>query len=110
VGGGGALWSRVQSARERGRWGLAEGASERGEVGEQGGGFKRDAGARTWPENTRSWARPRREIVGGRLGMTDRWARRDRERERAREKRNGADRSAPQSSERERGSERAGWC
>jgi hypothetical protein len=71
----------TRAERERGRGGLAEGASERGEVGEQGARFKRDAGARTWPKNMRSWARPRQGIVGGRLGMTDRWARWDRERE-----------------------------
>jgi hypothetical protein len=72
---------------------LAEGTSERGEVGEQGAGLKRDAGARTWSENARSWARPRRGIVGRRLWMTDRWARWDRERERAGAgKRNGAER------------------
>jgi hypothetical protein len=29
-------------------------------VGEQGAGFKRGTGARSWPENARSWARPRR--------------------------------------------------
>jgi hypothetical protein len=46
--------------RERGREGLAEGANERGEVGEQGAGLKRGAGAGTWPENARTWARPRR--------------------------------------------------
>jgi hypothetical protein len=88
---------------------LAEGASERGEVGEQGAGLKRDAGAGTWPENARTWARPPRGIVGGRLGMTDRWARwdRERERERARRERNDVDNSVPQSSE--RGGERARW-
>jgi hypothetical protein len=31
----------VRAERERGREGLAEGASERGEVGEQGAGLKR---------------------------------------------------------------------
>jgi hypothetical protein len=41
------------------------------------------------------------EIVGGMLGMADRWGRRDRERAGAREG-NSPDRSAPQSSERER--------
>jgi hypothetical protein len=51
---------------------LAEGASERGEVGEQGAGLKRGVGAGTWPENARTWTRPRRGIVGGRLGMNDR--------------------------------------
>jgi hypothetical protein len=52
---------------------LAEGASERGEVGEQGVGLKRGAGAGTWPENARTWARPRRGIVGEMLGTADRW-------------------------------------
>jgi hypothetical protein len=70
-------------------------------VGEQGVGLKRGAGTSTWPENARTWARPRRRIMGGRLGMTDRWARQDRERA-GTGKRNGADRSTPQSSERER--------
>jgi hypothetical protein len=45
--------------RERGRGGLAEDANERGEVGEQGAGLKRGTGAGTWPENTRTLARPR---------------------------------------------------
>jgi hypothetical protein len=95
----------ASAERERGRGGSAEGASEQGEVGEQGARLKRGGGARTWPENAQSWARPRRGIVGGRLGMTERWAQLDREREREKEgvgKRNGTDRSAPQSSERER--------
>jgi hypothetical protein len=84
----------TRAKQERGRGGLAKGASERGEVGEQGAGFKSDAGARTWPENARSWACPRRGIMGGRLRMTNRWARRDREIERAGAgKRNDADRS-----------------
>jgi hypothetical protein len=39
---------------------LAEGVNERREVGEQGTGLKRGAGARTWPENARPWARPQR--------------------------------------------------
>jgi hypothetical protein len=51
----------VGRARERERkGGLAEGANERGEVGEQGAGLKRGTSARTWPENARSWVRPRR--------------------------------------------------
>jgi hypothetical protein len=50
---------------------LAEGASKRGEVGEQGARLKRGAGARTRPENARTWARPRRGIVGKRLGTAD---------------------------------------
>jgi hypothetical protein len=57
----------VWAERERGREGWAEGANERGEVGEQGAGLKRGEGAR-------SWARPRRgdrgrevrdELTGG---------------------------------------------
>jgi hypothetical protein len=68
--------------RERGRGSWAEGANERGEVGEQGVGLKRGAEARTWPENARSWARPRRGIVGRRLETADRWGLWDRERER----------------------------
>jgi hypothetical protein len=43
--------------QERRRGGLAKGAIERGEVGEQGVGLKRGAGAGTWPENARTWAR-----------------------------------------------------
>jgi hypothetical protein len=50
--------------RERGQGGLAEGATKRGEVGEQGVGLKKGTGARTLPENARSWARPRREDGG----------------------------------------------
>jgi hypothetical protein len=97
VGGGGALVTHAE--RERGRGGSVDGATERGEVGEQGTGLKRGADAGTWPENARTWARPRRGIVGERLGTADRWGKRDRERAGA-GKRNGADRSAPPSSER----------
>jgi hypothetical protein len=79
AGGGGALALHGQSEREgRGSW--AEGTNERGEVGEQGAGVKRGAGARTWPENARSWAHPRRGIVSERLQTTDRWGRQDRKR------------------------------
>jgi hypothetical protein len=56
VGGGGALVARAE--RERGRAGLAKGASERGEVGEQGAGLKRGVGAGTWTENAWTWVRP----------------------------------------------------
>jgi hypothetical protein len=52
------LSARVGRARERGRASLAEGANGRGEVGKQGTMFKRGAGARTWPENAWTWARP----------------------------------------------------
>jgi hypothetical protein len=49
----------VGRVRER-REGWAKGANESGGVGEQGARLKRGVGARTWPENTQSWARPRR--------------------------------------------------
>jgi hypothetical protein len=49
----------VRAERERGRGSWAEGPNERGEVGEQGMGLKRGAGARTWPKNVQSWVRPR---------------------------------------------------
>jgi hypothetical protein len=74
----GGRWQSSLFARaewERGRGGWAEGANERGEVGEQGAGPKRGAGARAWPENARSWARPRRGdrgrkvIDGWQVGM-----------------------------------------
>jgi hypothetical protein len=54
VGGSRFTWAE----RERGRETWAEGANGSGEVGEQGAGFKRGTGARSWPENARSWARP----------------------------------------------------
>jgi hypothetical protein len=50
--------------RERGRGGLAQCANERGEVGEQGVRLKRGVGARAWPKNAQSWARPRRGYRG----------------------------------------------
>jgi hypothetical protein len=65
TGSGRAPCTHGQSEREREGW--EEGANERGEVDEQGVGLKRDVGAQTWPENARTWARPRRGIVGGRL-------------------------------------------
>jgi hypothetical protein len=74
---------------------LAEGASERGEVGEQGAGLKRGTGAGMWPENAQMWVRPRRAIVGERLGTADRWCRRDREGSERSGERNGADRPGP---------------
>jgi hypothetical protein len=49
----------VWAERERGRGSWAEGANEREEVGEQGVRLKRGADAWTWPENARSWPRPR---------------------------------------------------
>jgi hypothetical protein len=103
-------WSSLfaRAERERGRGGLAEGASERGEVGEQGAGLKRGVGAGTWPENARTWACPRRGIVGKRLGTADRWGRRDREGSKRAGERNGADRPGPRGSEREGERGRAG--
>jgi hypothetical protein len=101
VGGGGALVA--QAERERGRGGSAEGASERGEVGEQGTGLKRGTCTGTWPKNALSWARPRWGVVGESLGTADRWGRWDRERSEGMGERNGADRPGPRGSERERG-------
>jgi hypothetical protein len=86
---------------------LVEGASERGEVGKQGVGLKRGAGEGTWPENMRTWVRPRRGIVGERLGTADRWGRRDREGSERVGERNGTNRPGPRGSERERGREGA---
>jgi hypothetical protein len=106
VGGGGTLVACAE--REIGRGGSAEGASERGEVGEQGARLKRGASARTWPENARSWACPRLGVMGGRLGTTDRWGWRDKEGSEGMGERNGADRPSPRDSEKERG-ERARW-
>jgi hypothetical protein len=102
-----SLFARAE--RERGRGELAEGAREQGKVGEQGVGLKRGTGAGTWPENARTWARPRRGIVGERLGMTDRWGRRDREGSEGAGERNGVNRPGPRGSERERGRERVCW-
>jgi hypothetical protein len=68
--------------RERGRESLAEGANERGEVGEQGAGLKWGSDTQTWQENAQTWARPRwgdrgreveDELTGG-VGETEREA------------------------------------
>jgi hypothetical protein len=87
------LGSRWQSERES--W--AAGANGRGEVGEQG------AGARSWPENARTWARPRRGDRGREVrdALTGGVGGAEREGAGARES-NGADRSVPRSSEGER--------
>jgi hypothetical protein len=94
----------VRAGRERGRGGWAEGANERGEVGEQGAGLKRGAGARTWPENARSWARPRRGDRGREVrdGLTGGDGGTEREGAGARE-RNSADGTGPRDRERGRG-------
>jgi hypothetical protein len=80
-------------------------------VGEQGAGLKRGTGARTWPENMRSWARPQREIMGERLETANRWGRRDRERERERAgARETTSTARPHGAARERGKRvRSGW-
>jgi hypothetical protein len=66
--------------RERGRESWEEDANGRGEVGEQGAGSKWGAWARMWPENTWSWARPRRgdrgrevrdTLTGGSMGQRE---------------------------------------
>jgi hypothetical protein len=79
-------------------------------VSERGAGLKRGEGMRGWPENARTWASPRRgrgrEV---RDGLTGGVRGTERESERVR-KSNDADRSAPQSSEREIGREEVrGW-
>jgi hypothetical protein len=93
--------------RERGRESSVVGTSEQGEVGERGMGSK---GARACGGGQRTRRRGRvqgegrgREVRDGLTGGV-----REAERERARAKRNDTDRSAPQSSERERGGTRVG--
>jgi hypothetical protein len=49
-------------------------------VGERGAGLNRGEDVRRWPENARSWARPRRGTWAGGWGRTDKWVSRDRER------------------------------
>jgi hypothetical protein len=91
----------VGRARERESW--AEGANGRGEVGEQG------AGARSWPEIARTWARPRwgdlgrevRDALTGGVGGVERGKAGTGES-------NGADRSVPRNNERARERGRSG--
>jgi hypothetical protein len=106
-GGGGSRFACVE--RERGRESWAEGANGRGEVGEQGAWFKRGAGARSWPENARSWARPRRGDHGRevRNALTSGTGGAERGKAGA-GKSNGVDRSVPQDRERERERARSG--
>jgi hypothetical protein len=86
----------ARAGRESGRESLAKGVSEQGEVGERGAGSK-GAGACRGGQRTRGRGREVRDgLTGGDRGA---------ERERACAKRSGADRSAPHSSERERGRE-----
>jgi hypothetical protein len=87
--------------RERGRESWVEGANERGEVGEQEAGLKRGTGARMWPENVWSWARPRRGDRGRQVEdeLTGGDGRIEREGTGAREG-NGVDRPGPRDRER----------
>jgi hypothetical protein len=72
-------------------------------VGEQGEGFKRGAGARSWPENARLWVRPRwgdrgrevRDTLTSGIGGTARG-------KAGAGESNDADRSVPRDKERER--------
>jgi hypothetical protein len=93
----GGAWLVACVGRERGQESSVEGANEQGEVGERGTGSK---GARACKGGRRTRGRGRvqgegrgREVRAGLRGGV-------REAERARAKRNGANRSAPQSSER----------
>jgi hypothetical protein len=56
-GGGGSRFAWAERERRQESW--AEGTNGGGEVDEQGAGFKRGTGARSWPENARTWGRPR---------------------------------------------------
>jgi hypothetical protein len=60
-------------------------------VGERGASSKGVKGVRRWPENARTWARPRRECASERLGMEpDGWGPRASERGCARAQRETA--------------------
>jgi hypothetical protein len=88
--------------RERGRGCSAEGATERGRASECGGVQKRLGHVKAWPENARSWARPRRRaqaIRGGRFGQVGPIGQRERTSERASALTSGA-----------HGTERASTC
>jgi hypothetical protein len=100
----------VRAKRERGRGSWAEGANERGEVCKQGVGLKRGAGARMWPENARSWVRPRRGDRGREVRdvLTGGDGRSEREREGTGGKERCRQLWPTGQRERER-SERAGW-
>jgi hypothetical protein len=60
----------VRAEREIGREGSAEGASERGKVGEQGVGLKSGKDVRRWVKVAWSWVRPWWGFVGTRLGTS----------------------------------------
>jgi hypothetical protein len=102
--------------RERGRGCSAEGATERGRASECGGVQKRLGHVKAWPENARSWARPRRraQAIRGRrfrqatpIGQRERtgfcadeWGPRNRESEHVCAEGTYADRSTSPGSER----------
>jgi hypothetical protein len=101
------LPARVGRARERAR-GLGRGRKWERRGGRAGRVAQKGAGARTWPENARSWARPRwgdrgrevrDEMTGGDGGA---------ERERAGAREDVADKPGPRGSEREGERGRAG--
>jgi hypothetical protein len=58
-GGKGSRFACAERERERARE-LGRGRKWKREGGRAGRGVKRGAGARSWPENARAWARPRR--------------------------------------------------
>jgi hypothetical protein len=103
AGGSRALYSRGQSEREgEGVWLRAQVSEGRWASRARG---SKGAWARGHGRGTCGCGRVHDvEIVGERLGTTNRWGRRDRERVGV-GKKNGADSSAPQSNKRERGSE-----
>jgi hypothetical protein len=88
--------------RGRGREGSTEGASEQGKVGEQGARLKMGGDVRRWSEITRLGVRPRRGIVGGRLGTSGQVGSARQREKRARVREDGADKPGPRGSERER--------
>jgi hypothetical protein len=98
-GGGGSRFAWAERERERESW--VEGANGRGEVGGQG------EGARSWPENAWTWARPRQgdrgRVVRDTLTSGVSGAER-----RGRRESNGADIPVPWSSERARERGRSG--
>jgi hypothetical protein len=94
AGGGGALCSRGQSEKE------GEGTGQRAQMreGRWTSRARGSKGARGLGRGRRTRGREHvhgGEIVGGRLETADRWGWRDRERESARGKKNGADSSGP---------------
>jgi hypothetical protein len=69
-GGGGSRFAWAERERERGRESCAEGANGRGEVGEQGAGFKRGVGLGHGRRTRGRGCVHGGEIVGERLGTS----------------------------------------